>query len=185
MRSKGSGTTGYAHESWGVNAGLISVAAQSARRGMTYLGWARTYGAAAPLIIGTADAAAEKATPFIPPQEEDMPGLKMHHLVLTDGINQAYIVETATGFYIPGDDYRAALVKAYEIDLEKLPHLNEYDWNAVTDAKAQSLAGYATAQAAPGADAAQIAAAVEARLRDEFNAIPGAVVDEQAKRLSS
>lgn len=176
--------TGYAHEPWGVNAGLISVAAQSARPGMTYLGWARTYGEAAPLIIGTADAAAEKATPFIPPQEEDMTSIKMHHLVLTDGINQAYIVETATGFYIPGDDYRAALVKAYEIDLESLPHLNEYDWNAVTDAKAQSLAGYATAQAAPGADAAQIAAAVEARLRDEFNAIPSAVVDEQAKRLT-
>lgn len=44
--------TGFAHEDWGVHAGLISVHRQSSR-GMTYLGWATTYGNAAPLTITT------------------------------------------------------------------------------------------------------------------------------------
>lgn len=138
-------------------------------------------------------------------KEEDMPGIRIHHQVFTNG-NQAYVVETDTGFFIPGADYLAALVKAYGIDLDKLPHVNEYDWNAVTQAKALSLGGYPQAAAvvisdaqiqtiaaaaataatasAQDVDAAQIAAAVEAQLRDEFAAVPGAVADEQHARLA-
>lgn len=62
--------TGHAYEYWGVNAGLISVASQSQRAGMRYLGWSRTYGAAAPLTITNGSAAGGGATPFH--EEDDM-----------------------------------------------------------------------------------------------------------------
>lgn len=176
--------TGAAFEYWGVHAGLISVAAQSARAGMRYLGWSRTYGKAAPLTIN--DPAAPTPPTITPPQEDDMPGIRVHFLRKSDG-NQAYIVETDTGFYIPNADRLAALVKAYSINLPGLVTVNEYDWEAITNAKAQSLAGYAAAQAGSvtAAEAEQIAASVEARLREKFAALPGQVVDEQAKRLAS
>jgi len=61
--------TGYAFEEWGVRAGLISVESQSARAGMRYLGWARTYGAAAPLTITNESTASGDARPF---EEDDM-----------------------------------------------------------------------------------------------------------------
>jgi hypothetical protein len=138
--------------------------------------------------------------------EEDMPGIRIHHQKFTNG-NEAYVVETETGFLIPPDGHLAALVKAYEIDLKALPLVNEYDWVAVQHAKTYNNSGYpqapapafsdaqiqtiavaaATAASAstPGVDAAQIAAAVEERLRDEFAGIPGAVIDEQLDRLKS
>lgn len=62
--------TGHAYEYWGVNAGLISVDSQSQRAGMRYLGWSRTYGAAAPLIITTGSVAGGGATPFNPEEDE-------------------------------------------------------------------------------------------------------------------
>jgi hypothetical protein len=138
-------------------------------------------------------------------EEDDMPGIRIHHQVFTNG-NQAFVVETETGFFIPDHSHLAALVKAYQIDLGKLPLLNEYDWNAVQNAKNYSNSGYpqagaavvsdaqiqtiATAAAtaasasAPGSDSAAIAAAVEAQLRDDFAAIPNAVADEQHDRLA-
>lgn len=61
--------TGHAFEDWGVHAGLISVESQSARAGMRYLGWASTYGDAAPLIITNLSTAGGDARPF---EEEDM-----------------------------------------------------------------------------------------------------------------
>lgn len=58
--------TGHAFEYWGVNAGLISVESQSARAGMRYLGWARTFGAASPLTITTESTAGGDAHPLTP-----------------------------------------------------------------------------------------------------------------------
>lgn len=66
--------TGNAYEWWGLNAGLISVASQTGRAGMKYLGWSRTYGTAAPLTITTGSAAGGGAVPF--PEEDDMPTLQ-------------------------------------------------------------------------------------------------------------
>lgn len=60
--------TGYAHEYWALNAGLITVAAQTAR-GMTYLGWSRTYGAADILTITQDTPAGDGSHPF---EEDDM-----------------------------------------------------------------------------------------------------------------
>jgi hypothetical protein len=84
--------TGHAFEYWGVNAGLISVESQSARAGMRYLGWARTYGAAAPLTITTESTAGDNARPF---EEDDMPLLPDERdalfavkAILTDGTPQ-------------------------------------------------------------------------------------------------
>jgi hypothetical protein len=146
------------------------------------------------------------ATPLpIPkPKENDVPGIRMHHQKFTNG-NEAYVVETDTGFFIPDDAHRAALVKAYEIDLRALPLVNEYDWNAVQAAKTYSNSGYpqpaasgistaqiqtiataaasAAAAAVAGVDSAQIAAAVESKLLDNFAALPGAVIDAHAERL--
>lgn len=62
--------TGAAHEYWGVHAGLISVAAQTARAGMRYLGWARTYGAAKPLNFEASSGG--DAAPFTPREWDDM-----------------------------------------------------------------------------------------------------------------
>jgi hypothetical protein len=139
-------------------------------------------------------------------EEDDMPGIRIHHQVFTNG-NQAFVVETETGFLIPPPGHIAALVKAYDIDLSKLPALNEHDWNAVQYAKTYNNSGYpqasapafsdaqiqtiavaaatAASAATPGADSAQIAAAVEAQLRDEFAAISAATAAEIAKRLES
>lgn len=64
--------TRYAREEWAVNAGITSVAAQSSRAGMRYLGWSRTYGSALPLTPDAGSAAADGSRPFTP-QEEDMP----------------------------------------------------------------------------------------------------------------
>ena len=58
--------TGYAYEPWALNAGLITVEAQSARPGMEYLGWAPTYGRARPLIISTESTAGGGTAPFNP-----------------------------------------------------------------------------------------------------------------------
>jgi hypothetical protein len=74
-------------------------------------------------------------------KETDMPGIRVHHQVFTNG-NQAYVVETETGFFIPDSAHLAALVKAYSINLDKLPALNEYDWNAVQAAKTYNNSGY-------------------------------------------
>lgn len=82
-------------------------------------------------------------------QEMDMPGIRIHFQRFTNG-NQAYVVETETGFYIPDSSYLAALVKAYQIDLDSLPALNEYDWNAVVQAKDLSNSGYPDAQPGGG-----------------------------------
>lgn len=68
--------TGYAYERWALNAGLITVAAQSARPGMRYLGWAATFGRAAPLIIDTPSAAGGNARPFTPNRNNTAPALK-------------------------------------------------------------------------------------------------------------
>lgn len=86
------------------------------------------------------------ATPFPIPEpepikEDDMPGIRFHFQKFTNG-NQAYVVETETGFFIPDDSHRAALVKAYGVDLSKLEPLNEYDWNAVQQAKNYNNSGY-------------------------------------------
>jgi hypothetical protein len=74
-------------------------------------------------------------------EDNDMPGIRVHHQVFTNG-NQAYVVETETGFFIPDSAHLAALVKAYSINLDKLPELNEYDWNAVQAAKTYNNSGY-------------------------------------------
>jgi hypothetical protein len=144
------------------------------------------------------------AVPFEPTQEEDMPGIRIHHQVFTNG-NQAYVVETETGFLIPPPGHIDALVKAYDIDLSKLPAVNEYDWNAVQYAKTYNNSGYpqstgvteaqiqtlataaATAVAAvvEGIDSAQIVTDIEDRLRGYFEAIPAANADEIKKRLES
>lgn len=137
-------------------------------------------------------------------EEEDMPGIRIHHQVFTNG-NQAYVVETETGFFIPGPDHLAALAKAYDVKLDKLPHVSEYDWNAVTAAKSFALAGYpakgesitdaqiqtiataaasAAAAAVGSADAEAVARAVEQQLRDDFAAIPDAVLDKGRDRLA-
>lgn len=155
------------------------------------------------------------ATPFPLPEaepepikkEDDMPGIKMHHQVFTNG-NQAFVVETDTGFFIPDYNHRMALAKAYEINLDKLPWVNEYDWNAVVQAKTYNNSGYpqatsvalsdaqvktiaaaaaaAVSSVTPGIDQekiAAIAAEVEGRLLDNFAAIPDAVNDNAADRL--
>lgn len=83
-----------------------------------------------------------KPPPIIILEEDDMPGIRVHWHWFRDGKDQAYVVETATGFYVPSPPYLAALVKAYDIELDKLPKLNEHDWNAVQDAKARSNQGY-------------------------------------------
>lgn len=64
--------TGHAHDYWGVRAGLISVAAQSAR-GMPYLGWSRFYGRRNRLEITVAQPASGKGQPLpvITPEEEE------------------------------------------------------------------------------------------------------------------
>jgi hypothetical protein len=158
---------------------------------------------------GAVPAFAGVSTPFAPAQpiieeEEDMPGIRIHHQVFTNG-NQAYVVETETGFLIPPAGHLAALVKAYDIDLSKLPAVNEYDWNAVQYAKTYSNSGYpqasgvseaqiqsfataaasAVAAVVKGVDSAQIVTDIEDRLRGYFAAIPDAVVDEQRDRLES
>lgn len=58
-----------AFDYWGLNAGLISVAAQTGRAGMKYLGWARTYGAAAPLTLEMP--AGENHVPGATPAKEE------------------------------------------------------------------------------------------------------------------
>jgi hypothetical protein len=86
--------------------------------------------------------AADNSKPLVITQEEeDMPGIRVHHQVFTNG-NQAFVVETETGFFIPDSAHLAALVKAYNINLDKLPELNEYDWNAVQAAKTYNNSGY-------------------------------------------
>jgi hypothetical protein len=80
-----------------------------------------------------------EATPAEPIEKEDDMSLRIHHQVFTDG-NQAFVVEDNAGFFIPDDNHRAALVKAYDINLDELPHLNEYDWYAVVSAKQHALA---------------------------------------------
>lgn len=147
------------------------------------------------------------ATPFPFPKpepeparkDEDMPGIRFHHQFFTNG-NQAYVCETDTGFSIPDSSHRAALVKAYDIDLSKLPLLNEYDWNAVQAMKNYNNSGYpqanqvtlsdaqvktiataaasAVAQTVPGVDLSALAAEVEAKLLDNFAQIPEGVRDE-------
>lgn len=97
--------TGYAHEEWGVHAGLISVAAQSARPGMRYLGWTPTYGAAATLIIPAPSG--DNARPLDPaesPEEEDP---TMRHLFCRDqgGTGTLWtLLNTATGEIIQTRD---------------------------------------------------------------------------------
>lgn len=61
--------TGHAHEFWKRSAGLISVAAQTAR-GMEYMGWSRTYGRSNRIDITTGHIAGGGSTPF--PEEDDM-----------------------------------------------------------------------------------------------------------------
>lgn len=63
------GATGHAHEVWNTSAGLISVAAQTAR-GMTYMGWSRTYGRSNRISITTGAPAGGNGRPF--PEEDDM-----------------------------------------------------------------------------------------------------------------
>lgn len=62
--------TGHAREWWAVNAGIISVAAQTAR-GMPYLGWSYTYGRRNRITITVPGTAGGGATPF-DPVEDDM-----------------------------------------------------------------------------------------------------------------
>lgn len=68
--------TGYAHEFWNTSAGLISVPAQTAR-GMTYMGWSRTYGAHIRINIELPAPAVEEPKPLPPvpvpeiPEKED------------------------------------------------------------------------------------------------------------------
>ncbi|MGZ0067846.1 hypothetical protein [Microbacterium arborescens] len=57
--------TGYAHEWWGKRAGLITVAAQTAR-GMPYLGWSRFYGARNRIEIGDARPAGKGQQQVVP-----------------------------------------------------------------------------------------------------------------------
>lgn len=68
--------TKYAHEQWGVHAGLITVASQSSRAGMKYLGWSYTYGAADRISIETPTLASTTTpTPINPTLQEEIMGL--------------------------------------------------------------------------------------------------------------
>lgn len=116
--------------------GLTSIEARMNLCGREYLGWS-DHVLDCPII----GAAAPEPEPEPIREDEDMPGIRIHFQQFTDG-NQAYVVETATGFFIPDSNHLAALVKAYSVDLGKLPPLNEYDWNAVQQAKDYSNAGY-------------------------------------------
>lgn len=93
-----------------------------------------------PANVGASPFEGAKPAPVIE-EEDDMPGIRIHHQVFTNG-NQAYVVENASWFFVPEDAHLAALAKAYDIDLAKLPHLNEYDWNAVEVAKARSNSSF-------------------------------------------
>jgi hypothetical protein len=148
--------------------------------------------------------AVASATPLETIKEEDMPGIRVHHQAFTNG-NQAYVVETETGFFIPPPGHLAALVKAYQISLDKLIAVNENDWVAVQNAKTYNNSGYpqavgvseaqiqtfataaasAVAAVVEGIDSAQIVTDIENRLRSYFEAIPDAVADEQHDRLES
>lgn len=91
--------TGHAREWWALNAGLISVAAQSARAGMQYLGWSRTYGGARPLTITTESTAGTGSRPF----EEDFMATmtdeeKSRLLTQLDQIHKELVAQPGAGW---------------------------------------------------------------------------------------
>lgn len=116
--------------------GLTSIEARMNLCGREYLGWS-DHVLDCPILGATAP----EPEPEPIREDLDMPGIRIHFQRFTDG-NQAYVVETETGFFIPDSNHLAALVKAYSINLDALPALNEYDWNAVTEAKDYSNSGY-------------------------------------------
>lgn len=65
--------TGHAHENWGVRAGLITVASQTGRAGMVYLGWSLTYGLRNRLTIGADAPAGGGAKPLPTPNPTPAP----------------------------------------------------------------------------------------------------------------
>lgn len=102
--------TGHAHEFWNTSAGLISVAAQTAR-GMTYMGWSRTYGRRNRLSIVTGGTAGSGGSPLTPKEDTlsaaEVAEIKAH---ITAEANRT-IAETAQRVmtfvipsYVPGPD---------------------------------------------------------------------------------
>lgn len=88
------GATHYAHQVWGVSAGLISVAAQT-RGGMGYLGWARTYGSNQRIEITTGSSSGGGSQPFDPEDDMDATDKKIALETRTDvGIIKQLLSET-------------------------------------------------------------------------------------------
>lgn len=193
--------THYAHESWGVNAGLISVTGQSARPGMTYLGWARTYGDAAPLSIGAAPAGSG-SRPFIidtPKEETDMrtirrPGDGGIHFADELGAEPvlAYISpDIDLGEYLPALDKLAPGIPGLtdrEHDIMRAiaeRRSSAFVARISVTVAAQLSAGVKVDEKALAASLAPLIGQAATSLGDaELRAIAEAVADEQAKRLA-
>lgn len=134
--------TGYAHEAWGVNAGLISVREQSARPGMTYLGWAPTYGAAHRLEIENEAPAGGSAKPFTSTTTGDA---DMRAVKLAGVPNSGIIIQAATPPSSMGDQVFDALCGAYGLTAQELADWQygtvvREQWNAFSSANPKSAA---------------------------------------------
>lgn len=115
---------------------------------------------------------AEPKPPTPITEDTDMP--RIYHQVNTDG-NQAYIVEGNYGFDIVSTDHAKAICKAWQIDFTTLVKINEFDFNALAEAKRKDVgrmvAIVSQIPSSGGATPEQVAAAVDKALADDFAAV--------------
>ena len=143
--------------------------------------------------VSPATAPAPAPTPALVPlplKGDDMTTLTIHHQVNTNG-NQAYIAEGAFGFQIVSRDWAVAILKSQNVDLASLKQINEFDFNAMSQAKARDVSKGVSAIAAAvalaipasapaagsGPTVQQIAEATQTILADDFARV-NANVDE-------